>query len=60
MDGLVAGQILVIRIRNLNRAIPDTGIAPRTDILNNVAGFFNEGYLKISCVPFDAVNFRIG
>jgi len=60
MDGLVVGQVLVVGIGDLNGTIPNAGVTSGADILDNVAGFLNQGDVEVPRVPFDVINFRIG
>jgi hypothetical protein len=59
MDGLIRGQVLVIRIRDLNRAVLDAGAAARAIVLYYVSGLLRQGNLKVPCLPFYTVNFSI-
>ena len=51
---------MIVWIRDLDRAILDTGSATRAFVLYNVSGFFIQGDLEVSCFPFYTVNFCIG
>jgi hypothetical protein len=60
VDGFVRGQVLVVRIRDLDRAVLDTGSATRALVFYDVAGLLVQDDLEVSCRPFDTVNFSIG
>ncbi len=51
---------MIVWIRDLDRAIFDTGSTTRAFVLYNVSGFFIQGDLEVSCFPFYTVNFSIG
>jgi hypothetical protein len=57
MDGLVRRYVLIVRIRDHDRAVFYTGTTTRALVLYNVSGLLDQGYLKVSCFPFYAVNF---
>src|ERR1035437_1884999 len=59
MDGFGQRQVLIIRIRDLYRAVLNTGIAPRTLVLDNVSGLLVQKYPEASCFPLDTDNFSI-
>jgi hypothetical protein len=60
MDGFIQRQVLIIGIRDLDRAVLYTGGATRAFLLHNVSGLFNQGNLEVFCLPFYPVNFSIG
>ena len=59
MDGFIRRYFLIELIRILDRAVFCTGRTTRTFVLNNVSGLLGQGYIKVSCFPFDTVNFSI-
>src|SRR4030042_460640 len=59
MDGLILRYFLIKLIRVFDRAVFYTGRTTRAFVLYNISGFFNHGYLEISCLSFDTVNFGI-
>jgi hypothetical protein len=60
MDGFICRQVLIVWIRDLDRAVLDASAATRAVVLDNVSGLFAQGDIKVSCLPFDALNFSIG
>jgi hypothetical protein len=60
MDGLVLRYILIELVRIFDRAVFHTGGATCAFALDNIPGFFEQGYLEISRLPGDSVNFRVG
>ena len=60
MDRFIRRQVLIIWIRDLNRAVLDADRTTRAFVLYNVSGLFNQGDLEVACLPFDTVNFSIG
>jgi len=59
VNGFVVGQVLVIGIGNLNGAIPDTGVTPRADVLDDITRFFDESDVEVSGFSFDTLNFCV-
>jgi len=59
MDGFIGRQVLIVRIRDLDRAVLDTGGAARAVFLDNVPGFFVQGDPEVSRFPFYTVYFSI-
>jgi len=59
MDCLTRRQVLIVGIRDFDRAVLDAGTAARAFVLYNVSGLFIQGNPEISCIPFDPVNFSI-
>jgi hypothetical protein len=59
VDGLILGYFLVIFIRILDRAVFDTYCTTRALLLQDIPGFLRQRYGKVSCFPFDTVNFGI-
>ena len=57
MDGFVRRQVLIVGIRDLDRAILDTGCTARAFVLQYVSGRFIQGDLEVSCLPCDAADF---
>ena len=51
---------MIIGIGDHDRAVFYTGSTTGTFLLYNVSGLLDQGYLKISCLPFYTVNFGIG
>ena len=60
MDGFIRRYVLIVWIRDLDRAVLYTGSTPRAFVLYNVSGLFIQGDLEVSCFPFYSVNFSIG
>ena len=60
MDRLTRRQVLIVGIRDLDRAVLDAGTTARAFVLDNVSGLFIQGDLEVSCFPFYTVNFSIG
>ena len=60
VDRLVRRQVLIIRIRDLNRAVLDADSTPRAFVLNDVSGLLYQCDREITCRSFDTVNFSIG
>jgi hypothetical protein len=60
MDSLVLRYGLVEWIRVRDRAVFDTGGTARAFALDDISGLFDQGYLEVSSLSFDPVNFRIG
>ena len=60
MDGFVLRYLLIKLIRVLDRAVLYTGSTTGAFVLYDISGFFNQGYLEVSCFPFYTVNFSIG
>ncbi len=60
MDGLVVGQLLVVRIGDLDRAVLDARAAPRALVLDDAPGLLRERDREVSGLSFDAVDFRVG
>jgi hypothetical protein len=60
MDGFIRRQVLIVGIRNLNRAVLDTGRATRASVLDNVSGLLIQGDLEVSCCAFDLLDFSKG
>ena len=50
---------MIVWIRDLDRAVLDTGRTARAFALYNVSGLFIQGDLEVSCFPFYTVNFSI-
>ena len=59
MNSLIRGQVLIVWIRNLDRAVLDAGATARAIVLNDVSGFLRQAYLKVSCLSVYIVNFSI-
>jgi hypothetical protein len=59
MDRLTRRQVLIVRIRDLDRAVLHAGTTARAFVLDNVSGLFIQGDPEISPVPLDPVNFSI-
>jgi hypothetical protein len=59
MDRLTRRQVLIVRIRDLDRAVLDAGTTARAFVLDNVSGLFIQRDPEISCNPLDPVNFSI-
>jgi hypothetical protein len=59
MDGFILRYFLIKLIRVFDRAVFYTGRTTRAFALNNISGLFNQGYLEVSCFPYDTVNFSI-
>jgi hypothetical protein len=59
MDGFILRYFLIKLIRVFDRAVFYTGRTTRTFVLYNISGFFNQGYLEVSCFSFYTVNFSI-
>jgi len=57
MDGFIRRYVLIVWIRDRDRAVFYTGRTTRTFVLYNVSGLLDQGYLKVSCFPFYTVNF---
>ena len=51
---------MIVWIRDLDRAVLNTGRTARAFVLDNVSGLFIQGDLEVSCFPFYTVNFGIG
>ena len=60
MDGFIQRQVLIKRVRDLDRAVLDTGRTTGTFLLFDVSGLFSQGDLEVSCFPLYTVNFSIG
>ena len=60
MDGFGQRQVLIVRIRDLDRAVLDTGRTTRTYVLVDVSGLPIQGYPEVSRFPFDTDDFGIG
>jgi hypothetical protein len=60
MDGFVLRYFLIVFIRIFDRAVFYTSGTTGALVLQNIPGLFSQSYLKVSCFPFYAVNFRIG
>ena len=50
---------MIVRIRDLYRAVFYTGRTACAIVFDNVSGLFVQGDLEVSCFPFDAVNFSV-
>jgi hypothetical protein len=59
VDGFAGRQILVVWIRDIDRAVLHTGSATRAVVLYNVSGLFIQGNREISCLPCYTFNFSI-
>jgi hypothetical protein len=59
VDGFVLRYFLVKHIRVFNRAVFRTGRTPRAFVLDDVAGFFGQGYLEVPCLTLYGVNFGV-
>ena len=51
---------MIVWIRDLDRTVLHTGSTSRASVLDNVAGFFIQRDLEVSCLPFYTVDFSIG
>ena len=60
MDGFIRRYVLIVWIRDLDRAVLYTGRTTRAFVLDDVSGLFGQGDLEVSCFPFYTVNFSIG
>ena len=60
VDGFIIRYFLIKLVRVFDWAVFDTGTATRAFILYNVSGFFNQGYLEVTCFSCYSVNFSIG
>jgi hypothetical protein len=60
MNRFIRRQVLIIWIRDLNRAVLDADRTTRAFVLYNVSGLFIQPDREISCNSFDTVNFGIG
>jgi hypothetical protein len=60
MDGFIQRYFLIILIRVFDRTVFYTDGTTRAFILQDIPGFFNQRYVKISCLPFYTVNLGIG
>jgi hypothetical protein len=59
MDGFILRYFLIKLIRVFDRAVFYAGGTTRAFALYNISGLFNQGYLEVSCFPYDTVNFSI-
>ena len=50
---------MIVRIRNIDRAVLYTGCTTRALVLDNVSGLFIEGDLEVSRFPGYTFNFSI-
>ena len=60
VDGFVRRYILIIRIRDFNRAVFHTGGAARTFFFYNVPGVLDQGNLKVTYFPLYLIDFSKG
>jgi hypothetical protein len=60
MGALVIRQVLIIFIRDLDRAVLGTGGTTPAFFFNNVPGFLSQGYPEVSRFPFYTVHFSKG
>ena len=60
MDGFIRRYVLIIWIRDQDRAVFYAGCTTRAFVLYNVSGLLDQGYFKVFCFPFYTVNFSIG
>jgi hypothetical protein len=60
VDGFIGRKILVVGIRDLDRAVLDTGTTARAVIFYYVAGLFYQGDREVTRFTFHAVDFSIG
>jgi hypothetical protein len=60
MDGFIRRQVLIVWIRDHDRAVFYTGSTTRAFVLYNVSGLLVQGYIEISRFPFYTVHFSIG
>jgi hypothetical protein len=60
VDGFIRRYVLIVWIRDQDRAVFYTGRTTRALVLFNVSGLPSQVYLEISCFPFYTVNFSIG
>src|SRR3990172_1843056 len=60
MDRFGQRQVLIVRIRLLDRAVLETRGATRTYVLVDVSGLPVQGYGEVSRFPFDTDHFGIG
>jgi hypothetical protein len=56
----IVRYLLIVLIRVLGRAIFYTGGTTRALVLKNVPWFLDQGYLKVSYIPFYTFDFSIG
>jgi hypothetical protein len=59
MNRFIRRQILIVWIRDFDRAVLHTGRTTRASVFYDVSGFFIQGDLEVSCLPGYTVNFRI-
>ncbi len=60
MDGFILRYFLIKLIRVFDRAVFDTGRTTRAFVLQDIPGFPDQRYLKVSWFPCYTVNFSIG
>jgi len=60
MDGFVRRYFLIEAIRIGDGTIFYAGGTSRAFILANIPGLSNQGYLEVSRLPLDAINFGVG
>ena len=60
MDRLILRYFLVVLIRVFDRAVFYTGITTRALVFQDIPGFSDERYVKVSCVSLYTANFSIG
>jgi len=60
VDGLILRYLLIILVRIFGRAIFYTGGTTRAFVLKNIPWLSSQAYLKVSYLPFYAVDFSIG
>ena len=59
VDGFILRYLLIKLIRVFDRAVFDAGRAARAFALDDIPGLLNQGDLKVSRFPRDAVNFGV-
>ena len=59
VDRLTRRQVLIVGIRDLDRAVLDAGTTAGAFVLDNISGLFSQGNPEISRNPLNPVNFRI-
>ena len=60
MAGLVQGQVLIVLVRDHDRAVLGTGRATPALLSSDVSGLLDQGYLELSWLPFHPVDIGIG
>jgi hypothetical protein len=60
MDGFIGGEILVVRIRDLDRTVLDTHRTAGAIVFDDITGLFIQGNREVPCFTLHAVDFSIG